>query len=116
MVGKFDGQRPHGKDRYEQKLRLYDGLNVLPKNVSRPNCAVIWIAAITTGGLPALALAKAPWYSYLILFALSVTYCLLAVWREKHAKPKQKELSGQGPPELGISAASLRADADHSGT
>ena len=93
-----DNRHHHGEDRYAHKLRLYDGLKVLPSNVSRANSAVIWMAAIHTTGLPALALAKAPWFAYLILLASSVVYCSFAVWREKNAKPKQKEFHGTSPP------------------
>ena len=88
----------HGEDRYTQKLRLYDGLKDLPNNVSRANRAVIRIAAIHVAPVPILAVAGAPWLPYLILLASSVLYCSFAVWREKHAKPKQKEFHGTSPP------------------
>ena len=101
----------HGEDRFSQKLRLYEGLRVLPNNVSRANSAVIWIAGICTIGLFGLAEARAPWYAYLILVLLSLKYCLFAVWREKHAKAKQKQFTGKSPPQSGISPADLRPDA-----
>jgi len=91
MPGKTNDTNHHGEDRFAQKLKLYEGLRVLPNNVSRANSAVIWIAAISTIGLGTLAGVKAPWYAYLILVLLSLKYCLFAVWREKHAKSKQKE-------------------------
>jgi hypothetical protein len=100
-------QRRHQEDRYAERVRFYDGLTALPNKVSRPNSAVILIAVAQVPVLPALAVARAPWFAYLALFATSVLYCSLAVWREKHAKPKQKEFSGTSPPELGISAADL---------
>jgi hypothetical protein len=93
-----DNQHHHGEDRYAQKRRLYDGLKDLPNNVSRANSAVIRIAAIHVAGVSVLAVARAPWFPYLILLASSVLYCSFAVWREKHAKPKQKDLNGTGPP------------------
>lgn len=91
MPGKTNDTNQHREDRFAQKLKLYEGLRVLPNNVSRANSAVIWIAAISTIGLGVLAEAKAPWYAYLILVLLSLKYCLFAVWREKNAKSKQKE-------------------------
>lgn len=91
MPGKTNDTNHHGEDRFAQKLKLYEGLRVLPNNVSRANSAVIWIAAISTIGLGVLAEVKAPWYAYLILVFLSLKYCLFAVWREKNAKSKQKE-------------------------
>lgn len=91
MAGKTDDTNHHGEDRFSQKLKLYEGFRVLPNNVSRPNSAIIWIAAISTTGLCVLAQAKAPWFAYLILVLLSVKYCSFAVWREKNAKSKQKE-------------------------
>jgi hypothetical protein len=91
MPGKTNDTNHHGEDRFSQKLKLYEGLRVLPNNVSRANSAVIWIAAISTIGLGVLAEVKAPWYVYLILVFLSLKYCLFAVWREKNAKSKQKE-------------------------
>jgi hypothetical protein len=100
-------QRRHYEDRYTEKLRLYDGLRVLPNKVSRANSAVIWIAAIHTAAFSTLAVAHTQWFVYLIVFANSVICCSLAVWREKNAKPKQKEFTGKSPPELGISAADI---------
>ena len=91
MPGKTNDKNHHGEDRFAQKLKLYEGLRVLPNNVSRANSAVVWIAAISTIGLGVLAEVKAPWYAYLILVFLSLKYCLFAVWREKNAKSKQKE-------------------------
>ena len=98
MAEPTNQRRHHGEDRYAQKLRLYDGFGVLSNKVSRANGAVIWIAAIHVAALPALAAAGAPWFAYLILLASSVVYCSFAVWREKNAKPKQKEFTGTSPP------------------
>jgi hypothetical protein len=111
MPGKTNDTNHHGEDRFSQKLKLYEGLRVLPNNVSRANSAVIWIAAICTIGLFGLAEARAPWYAYLILALLSLQYCLFAVWREKNAKAKQKQFTGKSPPQSGICPADLRPDA-----
>jgi hypothetical protein len=94
---KVTTQNRYGKDRFAQKLELYEGLRALPDNVSRANSAVIWIAAIITFGLDILADAKAPWYVYLILVLLSLKYCLFAVWREKNAKAKQNKFVRKSP-------------------
>ena len=91
MPGNTNDANNYGEDRFAKKLKLYEGLRVLPNNVSRANNAIIWIAAICTIGLGVLAEVKAPWYAYLILVFLSLKYCLFAVWREKNAKSKQKE-------------------------
>ena len=100
MAESNNRRRQHREDRYAQKLRFYEGFMVLSNKVSRANGAVIWIAAIHTAGFPALAVAKAPWFSYLILLSSSVVFCSFAVWREKNAKPKQKEFSGTSPPQF----------------
>jgi len=97
MAETTNRRRQHEEDRYAQKLRFYDGFRVLSNKVSRANGAVIWIAAIHVAGFVALAVARAPWFAYLILLASSVVYCSFAVWREKNAKP-QKEFSGTSPP------------------
>jgi hypothetical protein len=111
MPGKTNDTNHHGEDRFSQKLKLYESLRILPNNVSRANCAVIWIAAICTIGLFGLAEAKAPWYAYLILVLLSLKYCLFAVWREKNAKAKQNRFTGKSPTQPGICPADLRPDA-----
>ncbi|SRR6266508_1777375 len=98
MAETSNGRGHHGEDRYAQKLRLYDGLRVLPNNVSRANGAVIWIAAIHIPVFATFAVARAQWFAYLTLFASLGLCCALAVWREKHAKPKQKEFTGTSPP------------------
>ncbi len=97
MAETTNRRRQHGEDRYTQKLRFYDGIRVLPNNISRANSAVIWIAAIHTACLSTLAVARAQWFAFVTLFA-GLGLCLLAVWPGKNAKPKQKEFNGTSPP------------------
>jgi hypothetical protein len=111
MPGNNNETNHHGEDRFAQKLKLYDGLRVLPNNVSRANSAIIWIAAISIIGVATVAEANGPWYAYLIIVLLSLKYCLFAVWREKHAKSKQSKFAGKGPAQSGISPGDLQPDA-----
>jgi hypothetical protein len=83
-----NNRRSTGIDKYQAKLKLYEGFQALPAKVSRANSAVVCIATVTGVTLVGLAGARAPWYAYLIFALLSTVYCLIAVWREKHAKTK----------------------------
>jgi hypothetical protein len=83
-----ENRRSNAKDKYQAKLKFYEGFRALPAKVSRANSAIIYIAAVTGLALVGLAEARAPWYVYVILAFLSTEYCLFAVWREKHAKTK----------------------------
>jgi hypothetical protein len=111
MPGNNDDTNHNGTDRFAQKLKFYDGLRILPNNVSRANSAIIWIAAICTIGIGIIAEVKGPWYAYLIIVLLSLKYCLFAVWREKNAKTKQNKFVGKSPAESGISPGDLQPDA-----
>jgi hypothetical protein len=110
MPGNKNDINHHGADRFAQKLKRYEGLRVLPNNVSRANSALIWIAAICTPSYVGLAAVHASRFPYIIAFASQLILCSLAVWREKHAKTKQKFV-GKGPAESGISPGDLRPDA-----
>jgi hypothetical protein len=73
-------------DRFQEKVRFYEGIHVLPKNISKANGAVIWISALSIGGLCGLAEIKAPWYAYALLAFFATKDGVLAVWREKNVK------------------------------
>lgn len=73
------------EERYLTKLGAYDGLRVIPPDVSPPNKALLVIAGICTTAITALSWSHAPWYAYACVLALSAKYSILVVWREKHA-------------------------------
>jgi|ERR1043165_3886559 hypothetical protein len=77
---------PSKNDRYQEKQKFYEGLNVLPKKVSQANSALILVNALSVGGLCTLAKFNAPWFTYLILAFFATKDSALAVWREKNAK------------------------------
>jgi hypothetical protein len=85
LVMSNDTNNSDNNDRFEQKLRFYDGLNVsaLPKNLSKANSALIWVNALSIIGLCGLAKYSAPWYGYVIITFLGTQASLLAIWREK---------------------------------
>ena len=90
-----ENRRSTWNDKYQAKLKFYEGLEALPAKVSRANSAVICIATVTGVAFVGLAGVRAPWYVYLIFALLSTEYCLFAVWREKHAKRKYSENSSR---------------------
>ncbi len=88
-----ENRRSTADDKYQAKLKFYEGFQALPAKVSRANSAVICIAMVNGVALVGLAGVRAPWYAYLILAVLSTEYCLFAVWREKHAKRNYSGIS-----------------------
>jgi hypothetical protein len=83
-----ENRRSTANDKYQAKLKLYEGFQALPTKVSRANSAVICIATVICATLVGLAGVHAAWYAFLTLSFLSTEFCLFAVWREKHAKRK----------------------------
>ena len=77
--------------KYFERLRAYDGLREIPRDVSPANKAVVLIAGICVSSICALATVKAPWYAYGCVIFLSTKYSALAVWREKNAKAKHND-------------------------
>ncbi len=89
---------PHVPDsgferKYLDRLRSYGGLREIPPDVSPPNKAVIVIASSCLTAICVLGAVKAPWYAFVCVVFLSITYCTFAVWREKNVKKQHTDSS-----------------------
>jgi hypothetical protein len=76
---------PNKTDRYLEKLKFYEGLNIMAEKISPTNSALVWVNALAVLGICILAKLSAPWYVFVILGLLGIT-SMLAVRRDKHAK------------------------------